>query len=65
MIDTLSLICKLQFVIELQMSKCKTVFGAKTGEPRGKSPATTASRTWLALHVPRAGFEPIPDTAVR
>ena len=43
----------------------QSVGGAKTGEPREKSPDTHASRTWLVSHVARAGLEPTPDTAVR
>ena len=41
------------------------VGGAKTGEPREKTPDTPANRTWLVSHVARAGLEPTPDTAVR
>ena len=40
----------------------QSVGGAKTGEPREKTPA---SRTWLVSHVARAGLEPTPVTAVR
>ena len=40
------------------------VGGAKTGEPREKTPDTPASRTWLVSHVARAG-EPTPVIAVR
>ena len=43
----------------------QSVGGAKTGEPREKSPDTPASRTWLVSHVARAGLEPTPVTAVR
>ena len=43
----------------------QSVGGAKTGEPREKSPDTTASRTWLVSHVASVGFEPTPDTGVR
>ena len=43
----------------------QSVGGAKTGEPREKTPGTPASRTWLVSHVARAEFEPTPDTAVR
>ena len=43
----------------------QSVGGAKTGEPREKSPDTPASRTWLVSHVARAGLEPTPDIAVR
>ena len=43
----------------------QSVGGAKTGEPREKTPGTPASRTWLVSHVARAGLEPTPDTAVR
>ena len=43
----------------------QSVGGAKTGEPREKTPDTHASRTWLVSHVARAGLEPTPDTAVR
>ena len=43
----------------------QSVGGAKTGEPREKPPETPSSRTWLVLHVARAGLEPTPDTAVR
>ena len=43
----------------------QSVGGAKTGEPREKTPDTPASRTWLVSHVARAGLEPSPDTAVR
>ena len=39
--------------------------GAKTGEPREKTPDTAASRIWLVSHVARAGLEPTPVTAVR
>ena len=41
------------------------VGGAKTGEPREKTPGTPASRTWLVSHVVTAWFEPTPDTSVR
>ena len=43
----------------------QSVGGAKTGEPREKTPGTPASRTWLVSHVARVGLEPTPDTAVR
>ena len=43
----------------------QSIGGAKTGEPREKTPGTPASRTWLVSHVARAGLEPTPDTAVR
>ena len=43
----------------------QSVGGAKTGEPREKTPDTPASRTWLVSHVARAGLEPTPVTAVR
>ena len=43
----------------------QSVGGAKTGEPREKTPDTPACRTWLVSHVARAGLEPTPDTAVR
>ena len=45
----------------------QSVGGAKTGEPREKTPGTPASRTWpwLVSYVARAGLEPTPDTAVR
>ena len=43
----------------------QSVGGAKTGEPREKTPDTPASRTWLVSHVTSAGLEPTPDTAVR
>ena len=43
-----------------------SVGGAKTGDPpQEKTPGTPASRTWLVSHVPRAGLEPTPGTAVR
>ena len=41
------------------------VGGAKTGEPREKTPGTTANRNWLVSHVDTAGLEHTPDTAVR
>ena len=41
------------------------VVGAKSGEPREKTPDTPpASRTWLVSHMPRVGLEPKPDTTV-
>ena len=43
----------------------QSVGGAKTGEPREKTPDTPASRTWLVSHVARAGLELTPVTAVR
>ena len=43
----------------------QSVGGAKTGEPREKTPDTPASRTRLVSHVARAGLEPTPVTAVR
>ena len=43
----------------------QSVGGAKTGEPREKTPDTRASRTWLDSHIARAGLEPTPDTAVK
>ena len=42
----------------------QSVGGAKTREPREKTPDTPASRTWLVSHVARAGLEPTPVTAV-
>ena len=41
------------------------VGGAKTGEPREKTPDKPASRTWLVSHVARVGLEPTSDKAVR
>ena len=43
----------------------QSVGGAKTEEPREKTPDTPASRTWLVSHEARAGLEPTPVTAVR
>ena len=43
----------------------QSVGGAKTGDPRDKTPDTPTSRTWLVSHVARAGLEPTPVTAVR
>ena len=43
----------------------QSVGWTKMGEPRGKTPGTPASRTWLVPHVARAGLEPTQDTAVR
>ena len=43
----------------------QSVGGAKTGEPREKTPGTPASRTWLDSHVAKVGLKPTPDTAVR
>ena len=42
----------------------QSVGGAKTGEPREKTPGTPA-RTWLVSHVAGAGLKPTPDKAVR
>ena len=42
----------------------QSVSGAKTAEPREKSPGIPASRTWLVSHVARAGLEPTPDDRV-
>ena len=43
----------------------QSVGGAKTGEPREKTPDTSASRTWLVSHVARAGLKLTSYTAVR
>ena len=43
----------------------QSVGGAKTGEPREKTPGTPTSRTWVVSHVASAVLEPTPDTAVR
>ena len=43
----------------------QSVGGAKTGEPRAKTPGIPASRTWLVSHMPSVGLEPTPDTAMR
>ena len=53
------------FKISSAHEKGQSVGGAKTGEPKKKTPGTPASRTWLVSHVPRVGLEPTPDTAVR
>ena len=43
----------------------QSVGGAKTREPREKTPGTQTSRTWLVSHLARAGLEHTLDTAVR
>ena len=56
-----------QFYIPFKISSTRHIrranqsrsYGAKTGEPREKSPGTPSSRTWLISHVPSVcGLEP-------
>ena len=65
-----SLQCSFIFYVPLKVISAhnetsQSVGGAKTGEPRDNPPGTPTNRTWLVSHVPSAGLEPTPDTAVR
>ena len=42
----------------------QSVGGAKTEEPREKTPGTSTSRTWFVSLVASAGLKPTPDTTV-